>query len=105
LKETDKKLSFGQIYNLQTMDVVGSDRVLVCESSGVAEYEIKSGKETWRFACNNPNSCQRLINGNTLICEMNFSPNGRVIEVDPSGEIVWEYQGKDALRPGRAYRR
>ena len=105
LKLTDRKLTLGQIHNYQTMDVVGDDRVLVCESNGVAEYEIKSGKETWRFACNNPNSCQRLINGNTLICEMNFSPNGRVIEVDPSGEIVWEYQGKDSLRPGRAYRR
>jgi hypothetical protein len=105
LKPTDRKLTLGQIQSYQTMDVVGDDRVLVCESNGVAEYEIKSGKQTWKFACNNPNSCQRLINGNTLICEMNFSPNGRVIEVDPSGEIVWEYQGKDALRPGRAYRR
>lgn len=105
LKETDKKLSFGTIINPQTMDMAGDDKVLVCESNGVAEYEIKSGKQTWKFACNNPNSCQRLINGNTLICEMNFSPNGRVIEVDPSGEIVWEYQGKDTLRPGRAYRR
>jgi hypothetical protein len=36
---------------------------------------------------------------------MNFSANGRVLEVDPSGEVVWEYQGKDTLRPGRAYRR
>jgi len=105
LKETERKVTLGQIYNLQTMDVVGADRVLVCESNAVAEYEIKTGKQTWRFACNNPNSCQRLINGNTLICEMNFRPNGRAIEVDLSGEVVWEYQGKDSLRIGRAYRR
>jgi hypothetical protein len=31
---------------------------------------------------------QRLANGNTLICS---GPNGRFLEVDPNGEIVWEY--------------
>jgi hypothetical protein len=105
LKETGRKLTLGQIFNPHVMDAIGNDRILVCESNGVVEYDIKTGKETWRFACNNPNSCQRLINGNTLICEMNFNPNGRVLEVDPSGEVVWEYQSKESLRPGRAYRR
>ncbi|MBN2073834.1 MAG: aryl-sulfate sulfotransferase [Actinobacteria bacterium] len=32
--------------------------------------------------------CQRLPNGNTLICE---SINGRIFEVTPACEIVWEY--------------
>jgi hypothetical protein len=32
--------------------------------------------------------CQRLANGNTLICE---GPKGRVFEVTPAGETVWEY--------------
>jgi putative pyrroloquinoline-quinone binding quinoprotein len=105
LKETERKVMLGPTFNIQRMDVVGEDRVLVCESSGVAEYEIKTGRQAWRFACNNPNSCQRLLDGNTLICEMNFRPNGRVIEVDPSGEVVWEYRGKGPLRIGRAYRR
>ena len=31
---------------------------------------------------------QRLPNGNTLICE---GSNGRIFEVTPAGEIVWEY--------------
>ena len=31
---------------------------------------------------------QRLANGNTLICE---SLHGRVFEVTPEGEIVWDY--------------
>jgi len=31
---------------------------------------------------------QRLPNGNTLVCE---GPDGRVFEVTPRGEIVWEY--------------
>ncbi len=34
-------------------------------------------------------SQQRLPNGNTLICE---SSNGRIIEVDPDGNIVWDYR-------------
>ena len=32
--------------------------------------------------------CQRLKNGNTLICE---GPKGRVFEVTPAGEVVWDY--------------
>ncbi len=36
-------------------------------------------------------SCQRLPNGNTLITE---SDRGRVFEVDPAGQIVWEYLNK-----------
>jgi len=32
--------------------------------------------------------CQRLPNGNTLICE---GPEGRVFEVTPAGEIVWDW--------------
>jgi outer membrane protein assembly factor BamB len=102
---TDKKYSFGQVYNLQTMDVVGEENLLICESNGVAEYDLKTGKQVWKYHCNNPSSCQRLFNGNTLICLVNHQPRGWVIEVDPSGEVVWEYEGKDVLRPGRAYRR
>lgn len=34
-------------------------------------------------------SCERLPNGNTLICE---SGNGRAIEVTPDGRVVWRYE-------------
>jgi len=34
---------------------------------------------------------QRLANGKTLICQMNWSQIGRVFEVTPTGEIFWEY--------------
>jgi outer membrane protein assembly factor BamB len=105
LKPTGRKIALGQIYNHQTMDSVGEGKVLLCEASGVVEYDLKSGKQIWKHPCSNPTSCQRLINGNTLICLLNQNPNGRVIEVDPSGEVVWEYEGRDSLRPGRAYRR
>jgi hypothetical protein len=31
---------------------------------------------------------QRLHNGNTLVTEANF---GRLFEITPTGEVVWEY--------------
>jgi hypothetical protein len=46
-----------------------------------------------------------LYNGNTLVSLMNHGATGRIIEVDPSGEVVWEFLGRDGLRAGRAYRR
>ncbi len=100
-----KPITFGQIQEPHCMDVVGDDKVLVCEWNRVAEYDLKTGKQIWKFDCMRPSSCQRLPNGNTLISLVNVNPNGRVIEVDPSGEIVWEFQGRDGLRAGRAYRR
>jgi len=71
----------------------------------VAEYDLKTGKLVWKHDCppnSAPTSCQRLPNGNTLICLMNTN---QLIEVDPSGEVVWDYQAKDGLKVSRAYRR
>ena len=99
LKPTGKTYLFGYIYNQQSMGVAGDHQVLVCEANQVAEYDLKTGKQVWKHDCTNASSCQRLINGNTLICLLNQGPRGKVIEVDPSGEIVWEYEGKDNLRP------
>ena len=45
---------------------------------------------------------QRLPSGNTLIASL---MQNRVVEVDPSGEIVWEYRAKDGLAVSKAYRR
>jgi outer membrane protein assembly factor BamB len=113
-----KQATIGNVYMMQAMGVVGEDRVLVCEQDlsnrgrvidQVAEYEVKTGKQVWKYECppnSGPSSAQRLANGNTLICLMN---QNRLIEVDtsasPAGEIVWEYQAKDNLQVGRAYRR
>ena len=99
LKETNKTYTFGRMQNIQWMDVAGDELVLVCEFDKVAEYDLKTGKLTWKYECINPTSCQRLLNGNTLIGLINAN---RAIEVDPSGEVVWEYQAKDGLRVGRA---
>jgi outer membrane protein assembly factor BamB len=102
LKDTGKNYTFGRVQNPQAMDVIGDEKVLVCEFNKVAEYDLKTGKQTWKYDCNAPTSCQRLPNGNTLISLVN---QNQAIEVDPSGEIVWEYQAKDGLRVGRTYRR
>ena len=112
--EVKPPFTFGYVFQHQTMDVVGEDRVLVCERENkvngqytdrVAEYEWKTGKQTWKHDCpqnSSPSSAQRLPNGNTLISLMNTN---QLIEVDPSGEVVWDYQSKDGLKVGRAYRR
>lgn len=103
-KDANKNFTFGRVQQLQAFDVIDDDRVLVCEFDKVAEYDLKSGKQVWKHACpqNSASCCQRLPNGNTLICLMN---QNQLIEVDPSGEVVWEYQSKDGLRVGRAFRR
>jgi len=44
--------------------------------------------QRWTFFSPVMSGLQRLENGNTLICE---AINGRVFEVDPEGEIVWDY--------------
>ena len=53
-------------------------------------------KIEWEYVADPPQSfysallagAERLPNGNTLICE---SMKGRVFEVTPEGEIVWQY--------------
>lgn len=64
--------------------------------SKVLEFDVKSGEITWQYT--DPllpsffspymGSAQRLENGNTFICESAF---GRLFEVTPEGEVVWEY--------------
>ena len=108
-KEVGKALTLpGRFQQYQSIDAVGEEKILVCEANRVAEYDLKTGKETWKYDVNNPTSCQRLPNGNTLISLLSYGNNGqtgRVVEVDTTGEIVWDYESKDGLRPARAYRR
>ncbi len=47
-----------------------------------------SGRTYWEFFSRHVSSARRLPNGNTLICEGEF---GRIFQVTPKGEIVWEY--------------
>ncbi len=70
--------------------------------SRLIEFDPVTGEQVWTYHGDDPNdfytqtcgSVQRLPNGDTLATE---SDRGRVIEVTPEGEIVWEY-----LNPARA---
>jgi len=73
----------------------GNPVILVADSENdrVVEYERIDGEweRTWTVGegqLNWPRDADRLPNGNTLIVD---SLNHRVIEVTPTGEIVWEY--------------
>jgi hypothetical protein len=44
--------------------------------------------EDSKFYSHYQSGAQRLPNGNTLVAETTY---GRIIEVTPAGEIVWEY--------------
>jgi len=53
------------------------------------EYTAEnSNRPIWTFFSHYISGAQRQPNGNTLICE---GSNGRIFEVTPAGEIVWEY--------------
>lgn len=55
----------------------------------VWEYSaVDSGAPGWTFYSSFISSARRLPNGNTLIDE---GMNGRIFQVTPAGEIVWEY--------------
>ncbi len=64
--------------------------------SAVVEIDPRTRQEVWRyedaprwnFFSPNISGAQRLGSGNTLICE---GLTGRLFEVTPDGEIVWEY--------------
>ena len=49
---------------------------------------IESGLASWTFSSSFISSARRLPNGNTLIDE---GMNGRMFQVTPDGEIVWEF--------------
>ncbi|WP_267642451.1 outer membrane protein assembly factor BamB family protein [Haloarchaeobius amylolyticus] len=73
----------------------GQKTVLVADSENdrVVEYTYEDGSWTQVWAVGDdklqwPRDADRLPNGNTLIVD---SMNQRVVEVTPTGEIVWEY--------------
>lgn len=64
--------------------------------SMVVEFNPETQENDWEYKANrylefyspHISGCQRLPSGNTLICEGVY---GRLFEVTPEGEIVWEY--------------
>jgi hypothetical protein len=79
-----------------------------CETgrTRVIEMDPLSGEIVWQYMANPPKSFfsfargsnQRLSNGNTHIAD---SDNGRLFEVTPEGEIVWEFLNPDRMPDGR----
>ncbi len=64
--------------------------------SKIVEWDPRTNETVWEYRGNPSHTfdshyisgCQRLWNGNTLICEGLW---GRIFEVTPAGEVVWEY--------------
>ncbi len=67
--------------------LVGSSRVLEVNPDGKIVWEFREELQL-QYYSSFISGCQRLPNGNTLICEGTI---GRFIEVTPDREIVWEY--------------
>ena len=65
-------------------------------ASRIVEFSPETGKTVWEYKGSPPytffsphiSGAQRLASGNTLICEGQW---GRVFEVTPNGDVVWEY--------------
>lgn len=65
-------------------------------SSRVIEFDPATGTRVWEYGAApawtlfspHISGCQRLPNGNTLICEGIW---GRLVEVTTAGDVVWEY--------------
>jgi hypothetical protein len=78
-----------------------------CETGRTRVIEMDPRSETilWQYAADPPESFfsfargsnQRLPNGNTHIAD---SDNGRLFEVTPDGEMVWEFLNPDLTRAG-----
>jgi len=63
----------------------------------VWQYDASSsGDQVWTFFSYFMGGARRLPNGNTLICE---TIHGRIFQVTPEGEIVWEYINPNFVGP------
>lgn len=74
------------------LEFQGGSRILEIDPVSmevVWQYDgASSGEQYWTFYSSFISSARRLPNGNTLICE---GMHGRIFQVMPDGEIVWEY--------------
>jgi hypothetical protein len=81
--------------------------------SSVVEMEPATRRVVWEYKADPPEAfasyvasgCQRLPNGNTFVCAANWRGGiGRLFEVTPQREIVWEYWNPDKKKYYRARR-
>jgi len=72
------------------------DNLGAAERSRVLEFDLHTWRPVWSYVGDKAHpffsetcgTAQRLANGNTLVTE---SDGGRAFEIDPLGEIVWEF--------------
>ena len=64
------------------------------------EQPVWSYSDGGNFYSNHLGGCQRLPNGNTLISE---STERHLLEVNPDGEVVWEYTGGSEIARSLRY--
>jgi outer membrane protein assembly factor BamB len=84
------------------------DNGLGRDRSRVVEVDPRSGRIVWEytgepardFYSRIRGASQRLRNGNTLVSD---SMHGRVFEVTPSGEVVWDFRTPHRNPEGRPY--
>ena len=81
-------------HNPHRLEQWGTVVVADSENDRIVEIDVQSEEIIWQYGGNDlvhwPRDADRLPNGNTLITD---SFNERVIEVNPEGEIVWQYEG------------
>ena len=82
-------------------DLGHAGRSYVLEINPVSNELIWVYDNGERFHSSYTSSAQRLWNGNTLICE---NAGGRIFEITPEKEIVWEYVGSKPRFTPRSYR-
>ena len=80
-------LFFANGYNAPKNELPHS-RVIELNPATGEEVWAYTGAPPWSFFSPHISGCQRLWSGNTLICEGLW---GRIFEVTPDGETVWEY--------------
>jgi len=75
-------------------------RILELDPTTGEEIIIYEGDANRRFYTRYCGTTYRLPNGNTLITE---SDSGRVFEIDPAGEIVWEFYNPERAGTDKAF--
>jgi outer membrane protein assembly factor BamB len=104
------KIGEGLLYYPHDPEVLGNGNILVAtqkshikdlnDSSSVLEIDPKTNEVVWRYENSEwfdsqlTRDANRLSNGNTLI-----TGSTQIIEVTPTGEIVWRLKIKDADLP------
>jgi hypothetical protein len=94
--------------------LVDGGRILVFDNRGlkdrsrVIEVDASTGEIAWSYApageaafySERCGSCQRLANGDTLVVD---SEGARAFEIDPRGEIVWQFENPHPVPGDEAF--